>query len=59
MEESLDKILNRLPEDRNGTASTPAADHLFKTRSNAPKLNKERAEMFHGVTTSIFFCGTV
>jgi hypothetical protein len=39
----------------NGMATTPAADHLFKTRSDAPKLNKERAELFHRVTAQILF----
>ena len=34
----------------NGVATTPEADHLFKTRDVAPKLNKERAKLFHRVT---------
>jgi hypothetical protein len=55
MEEYIDEILTGLPEDMNGMATTPAADHLFKTRSDAPKLNKERAELFHRVTAQILF----
>ena len=43
MEEYIKEILKDLPEDINGTATTPAADHLFKVRDNAPKLSKERA----------------
>ena len=60
MEEFINKILIGLPEDINGVATTPAADHLFKTRNDAPKLNKERAELFHRVTAQILFwaqCG--
>ena len=55
MEEYLDEILSELPEDMNGVATTPAVDHLFKTRNSAPKLNKERAELFHRVTAQILF----
>lgn len=55
MEEYLDKILSELPEDMNGVATTPAADHLFKMRDSTPKLNKERAELFHCVTAQILF----
>ena len=50
MEEYIDEILIGLPEDINGVATTPVSDHLFKTRSDAPKLNKERAKLFHCVT---------
>ena len=41
-EKYLDKIRSGLSEDMTGVATTPAADHLFKTRNDAPKLNKER-----------------
>ena len=54
-EEYIDEILIGLPEDTNGVAITPAVDHLFKTCSDAPKLNKERAELFHRVTAQILF----
>jgi len=43
MEEYLKEIIKDLPEDMNGTATTPAAQHLFKVRNNAPKLNEDRA----------------
>ena len=52
-EEYIDKILIGLPEDMNGVVTTPASDHLFKTHSDAPKLNKERVELFHQVTAQI------
>ena len=41
MEEYLKDILKYLHEDMNGTATTPAADQLFKVRDNAPKLNED------------------
>ena len=55
MEEYTDNILIGLPEDMNGVTTTPVADHLFKTLSDAPKLNKERAELFHRVTAQSLF----
>ena len=55
MEEYLKEMLKDLPNDMNGTATTPAADHLFKVRDNAPKLNEERAEFFHRVVAQLLF----
>ena len=51
----LDEILKDLPDDMNRLATTPAADHLFKVRDNAPKLNKENAELFHKVVAQLLF----
>ena len=55
MEEYLDGMIEDLPEDMDGTAATPAADHLFRTRGNAPKLDEKRAELFHRVTAQMLF----
>ena len=49
MEEYLKEIIKDLPEDMNGTATTPVADHLLKVRDNAPKLNEEQVDFFHCV----------
>ena len=38
-----------------GLATTPAADHLFKVRDNAPKLNKENAELFDKLVAQLLF----
>ena len=38
-----------------GYADTPAADQLFKTRDNAPKLDEKRAELFRSKTAQILF----
>ena len=50
MEGYIDEIMKNLPEDMSGTATTPAGDHLFKTRDSATKLDAKTAEMFHHVT---------
>ena len=38
-----------------GVAATPAADHLFKTRSDADPLDAETADLFHRVTAQLLF----
>ena len=55
MEEYLDEMLSGVPDDMAGIATTPAADHLFKVRDNAPKLSQERADMFHRITAQMLF----
>ena len=43
-----------------GTTTTPAADHLFKTRENAKRLNETDASLFHSITTKLLWishCG--
>ena len=55
MEKYLNEVLDDLPEDMDGAAATPAADHLFKTRKDAPKLDEERATLFHRVTAQLLF----
>ena len=55
MEKYLDTMLEELPANMDGFASTPAADHLFKTRDNVDKLDKETADLFHRVTAQLLF----
>ena len=55
MEEMIDEIISDVPEDMDGVATTPAADHLFKVRDNAPKLSEDRADFFHRKTAQILF----
>ena len=55
MEDYLDDVLKDLPEDMDGLASTPAADHLFKVRDNAPKLDAKKADLFHRVVAQLLF----
>jgi hypothetical protein len=56
MEQYIDEIFKNLPEDmQKGTAATPAAEHLFKTRSDAGYLDKPTAELFHRITAQLLF----
>ena len=38
-------------------AATPAAEHMFKTRSDAGYLDQETTELFHHVTAQLLFLG--
>ena len=53
MEDYLKEILKYLTKDTNGTATTPVADHLFKVRDSALKLNEERADFSHRVVAQL------
>ena len=57
MEGYLNEILslNWLSEYITEVATIHAVDHLFKTRDDKPNLNKERATMFHHITTQVMF----
>jgi hypothetical protein len=56
MEQYLDQsVLVNLPEDMIGEATSPAAEHLFKTQDNATKLEKEAADLFHHITAQLLF----
>ena len=46
-----------LPKEFGGIAATPAAEHMFKTRSDAGYLDQETAEIFHHVTAQLLFLG--
>ena len=57
MEPYLDEILDDLKDIElfQGEATTPAADHLFKTRNDASKLDEETASLFHRVTAQLLW----
>lgn len=55
MENYLNEVLRDLPEDMSGTALSPAAEHLFKTRANVEKLNQEQAILFHHITAQLLY----
>ena len=55
MEDYLDRMMDELPSDMDGHVSTPAADHLFRTRLNSPKLGEKQAELFHTIVAQMLF----
>lgn len=55
MEGYLNEMMKDLPEDMDGTATSPAAEHLFKTKVNVVKRDDEKADSFHQVTVKVLF----
>jgi hypothetical protein len=57
MIDNLQKILDDLPEEFNGTALTPAATHLMTVDETQPKVSEEKAQLFHtNVAKTLFLC---
>ena len=53
----IDKMLADLPTDMDGTAQTPAADHLFTVNPTPKPLPEETAILFHhNVAKLLFLC---
>jgi len=51
----LDKLLTELPMDMNGTAKTPAANHLFNVNPDAKKLPETTAQLFHHLVAKLLY----
>jgi hypothetical protein len=49
------KVLDGLPERFDGTATTPAAEHLFKVRDEATPLGEEDSDFFHSMVAKLLF----
>ena len=57
MEELIRNMLTELPEDMDGTATTPAAEHLFKVNETPTYLDEKEAMFFHhNVAKLLFLC---
>jgi hypothetical protein len=55
MEDYIESMLEDVPADMTGNASTPAADHLFKTNDEAEALPQDMSDTFHSITAKILF----
>jgi hypothetical protein len=51
----VSKILEELPKDMEGTATTPAVSHLFQIRDESMKLDEEAAQFFHSTVAKVLF----
>ena len=57
MEDYIKNLLSELPADMDGTATTPAAEHLFKVNKTPTYLNENDAMFFHhNVAKLLFLC---
>jgi hypothetical protein len=55
MRDYVSKILEELPKDMEGTATTPAAGHLFVIRDEAVTLGTKDSEFFHTTVAKLLF----
>ena len=55
MESCIDQILCDLPEGIKGSATSPAAKHLFKLKSSPESLNKETVYLCHHIMVQLLF----
>jgi hypothetical protein len=51
----LGKVLEEMPEDMDGTASSPAAEYLFKIINGAEALDEATSEFFHATVAKLLF----
>jgi hypothetical protein len=57
MQDSIAKMLEDLPDEMDGEAPTPAADHLFTIDEDSPKVDEKKAQFFHTyVAKTLFIC---
>jgi hypothetical protein len=57
MLDSVAKMLQDLPEEFDGVASTPAANDLFKINEDSPKVGEKKAQFYHTyVAKTLFIC---
>ena len=57
MEDYIKNMLSELPANMDGTATTPAAEHLFKINDTPTYLNENDAMFFHhNVAKLLFLC---
>jgi hypothetical protein len=51
----VDGILEEAPSDFDGTATSPAANHLFRVNDEVEKLDDERAKVYHRLAAKILY----
>jgi hypothetical protein len=57
MIDSIAKMLQELPEEFDGEASTPAGNDLFKIDENSPNVDEKKAQFYHTyVAKTLFVC---
>ena len=57
MEEYIRNMLTELPEDMDGMATTPAAEHLFKVNETPTYLDEKETMFFHhNMAKLLFLC---
>jgi hypothetical protein len=55
MRDYVKKILDKMPEKMDGTATLPAAEHLFQIQDNIELLDESNSEFFHATVAKLLF----
>ena len=55
MQDCIKKLLEESPCDMDGTANTPATNHLFNMNDNTRKLIKEKAQLSHHLVPKLLY----
>jgi hypothetical protein len=55
MDDYVRDLLEEAPADMDGTATTPAADHLFTVSDNPTYLDDAASQLFHHTTAKLLF----
>ena len=55
MFEFIQKLMDEILEEFHGTATTPAASHLFETDDEGGKLNKATADLYHHLVAMLLY----
>jgi hypothetical protein len=55
MTEYVGKILDKMPEDMDGTATSPVANHLFQIIDGIELLDEAKSDFFHATVAKLLF----
>jgi hypothetical protein len=55
MDDYVRDLLEEAPDDMEGTAATPAADHLFTATADPEYLDDATSDLFHSLTAKLLF----
>ena len=55
MKDYVEKILAEMPEEMDGTATTPAAAHLFQMRGDSVALGNQEKYFLHTTVAKLLF----
>jgi hypothetical protein len=55
MVDFVQKIFDEMPENMDGTATSPAADHLFKITEGIELVNEATSELLHATAAKLLF----
>ena len=55
MKEYVENILAEMPDEMDGTATTPAAAHLFQMRGNSVALGNQKKDFLHTTVAKLLF----